>query len=76
MGKLLVSFGLIGIILYVSIVLGLVGLSLYGLVVAFHASILLGFIALVVEPLPLVIGLCKVFAGLDIAVKIVEYFSK
>lgn len=67
--------GAIGIMLYLFLVLGIIGLSLYGLILGFKASILLGILILFVEPLPLAFGLCKVFAGIDIAQRIVEFFS-
>lgn len=37
------------------------GLSIYGLYLAFSASILLGIIALVIEPSPLVFGVAMLF---------------
>jgi len=43
-----------------------VGISIYGLVLCFKASIILGIIALVIEPTPLIVGLCAIF-GKDIA---------
>lgn len=72
----LASLGGIGILLAVLMAFGVIGLSLYGLVLAFSASIILGVVTLFVEPLPLVIGLVKVFAHIDLAHRIVEFFNK
>jgi hypothetical protein len=49
-----------------------VGLGLY---MAFSASVLLGFVVLLVEPAPLVIGLWWIFFGVDLAEKIMITFS-
>lgn len=71
----LAAFGALGILAYFGLVLGLVVISLYGLILAFSESILLGIVTLFVEPMPLVIGLCKVFAHINLAHKIVEFFN-
>lgn len=74
--KTLASMGVFGIVLLVLFAFGTIGLSLYGLVLAFSASIVLGLVTLFVEPLPFVIGLVKVFAHIDLAHRIVEFFTK
>ena len=38
-----------------------IGTSIYGLYLAFSASIILGIIALVIEPSPFVFGVCMIF---------------
>ena len=44
-----------------------VALSLYGLVLAFKASILVGILALLVEPAPLVVGVVAFFGHTNLA---------
>jgi hypothetical protein len=44
--------------------------SIYGLVLAFKASILVGVLALFVEPAPLVIGLVYLFMNINLAQKL------
>jgi hypothetical protein len=46
------------------------GLSIYGLVLAFQASVILGIVALIIEPSPLVIGLVMFFGGVNLAEKV------
>lgn len=53
-----------------------IALSVYGLVLAFKASIALGIIALIVEPSPLIFGAVMFFGDVNLPVKIIEYFSK
>ena len=74
--KGLASLGAFGVVLILALSFGLIGLSLYGIVLAFSASVLLGIAVLFIEPLPLVIGLVKVFAHIDLAHRIVEFFNK
>lgn len=75
-GNWLAGFGIIGVLATIALVFGAIGLSLYGIYLAFSASIVLGILVLFLEPAPFVIGFVKVFAGIDIALRIVEFFSK
>ena len=52
-----------------------VAISIYGLYLAFSASILLGLLALLVEPSPLIFGLIMLFTGTNLPEKIVQWFS-
>lgn len=65
-------------LLIVLAVLGLVatvvGVSAYGIYLAFSASVLLGVVVLFVEPLPFVIGIVWLLTGTDIAQRILELF--
>jgi hypothetical protein len=72
----LASLGAIGIVLAVMLALGLVASAIVGIYLAFSASIILGIIVLLVEPLPLLIGLVYLLAHVDLAQKIVEFISK
>lgn len=49
--------------------------SLFGLYLAFSASVLLGFVVLLVEPAPLVIGLWYIFFGVNLAEKLLIAFT-
>ena len=51
---------LIAIVL-LCVIVPAIGVSVYGLVLAFKASIILGIIVLALEPSPFVIGLCALF---------------
>jgi hypothetical protein len=63
--------GIFGLGLLLVVLTGL-GVSAYGLVLAFKASILLGFLCLFVEPSPLIFGLAMLIGGVNIPQKIVE----
>lgn len=45
-------------------------ISFYGLVLCFQASIVLGFVALLIEPSPLIFGLLGIFGHSDIPQRI------
>lgn len=49
------------VLVVLCIFLPAVGLSIYGLYLAFSASILLGIVALIIEPSPLVFGIAMLF---------------
>jgi hypothetical protein len=79
MKAFLLSFGAIGLILYVLLCFGFVGLMLYsavyGLYLAFSASVLLGIIVLFAQPGPCLIGLVMIFFHKDIAQAIVDFLT-
>jgi hypothetical protein len=62
----------IGCIILAALALGAFALTLTGLWCAFSASILLGVIFLVLEPAPLVLGIC-VLGGNNWAPQLVEF---
>lgn len=69
------SFIILFIILFqVALALSGIGLSIYGLVLAFKASVVLGVIVLVVEPSPLVLGLVGVFRP-DVAQQLAHWLG-
>lgn len=51
------GMGVIGLLLFTLCFFGAIGLTFYGLYLAFSASIVLGIIALIVEPSPFIFGL-------------------
>jgi hypothetical protein len=53
-----------------------VGLSIYGLYLAFSASIILGIVAVFVEPAPLVLALVEILAHRHLAQEIVNWFNR
>jgi hypothetical protein len=46
--------------------------TIQGLILAFTASLLLGVLVLVIEPLPLVLGVAYWFWGIDLAQRFME----
>jgi hypothetical protein len=63
----LLGFGAVGALLYIALCFGIIGATFYGLYLAFSASIILGIIALVVQPSPLIIGLVMIFFHKNLA---------
>ena len=61
----------------VCIVLGIIGLavvpSIYGLYLAFKASIILGIVALIVEPSPAILGWIAILGRNDVCQKLAEW---
>jgi len=49
------------LILILTIVIGVIVVSIYGVILAFKASIILGIIALVAQPSPFVFGIVALF---------------
>lgn len=76
MSKLLGSLGIVGVILAVCFGLFMLGMSIYGLYLAFSASIILGIVAFFVEPSPLVFGLVMFFFDKNLPLEIIEYLTK
>jgi hypothetical protein len=74
--SLLFGFGLAGLGLLICVWIGLISLTIYGLYLAFSASILLGIVVLFVEPMPLILALAMLIAHKDVAHMIVDFFSK
>ncbi len=76
----LAGFGVLGIILYVIACFAFAGFMLYaaiyGLYLAFSASVILGIICLFVQPSPSVIGLVMIFFHKDLAQAVMEFLNK
>jgi hypothetical protein len=72
----LAGMGVIGFILIICIWFGLIASTLYGLYLAFSASILLGIVVLIVEPSPLVIGLVMLFFHKNLAQMLLDFLNK
>jgi len=68
------GMGLFGFIMLLLILFG-IGLSLYGLYLAFSASIILGILAFVVEPSPLVFGIAMFFFDKDLPQLIMNFLT-
>lgn len=73
---LMAGMGVIGILLYFGVCLGLIGAAVYGIYLAFSASILLGVIVLFVQPSPLIIGLVMLFFHKNLAQMLIEFLTK
>ena len=73
---LMAGMGIIGILLYFGVCLGLIGAAIYGLYLAFSASILLGILVLFVQPSPLIIGLVALFFHKNLAQMLIDFLTK
>jgi hypothetical protein len=62
------------LLFHIALALSGIGLSIYGLVLAFKASLVLGVIVLVVEPSPLILGLVGVFRP-DVAQQLAHWLG-
>lgn len=65
---------LIGLILLLN--LTIIGITIYGTVVAFRANVFLGIVCIFLSPLAFVVGISKLLFNYDIAQKIMEQFNK
>lgn len=70
------SFGILGMIVIVILFIFIPGiLTFYGLYLAFSASIVLGVLALLVEPSPLVFGVLALLGHPEVAHKIAAWLG-
>jgi hypothetical protein len=69
------GLGIGALLVYLMVILSLLGLSVYGIVLAFYASIILGFVVLFTPPSGLIIGLVYVGWGKDIPDLIVKWLG-
>ena len=76
MKNLLGGLGIFGAILSICFALFMLGMSVYGLYLAFSASIILGIIAFFVEPSPLIFGLVMFFFDKNLPLEIIEFLTK
>ena len=65
--------GLILLVAYFAVIVGLLGLTLYGIYLGFCASIILGIIMIFLEPSGLVVGAVYVFFGKDLAAMLIQW---
>lgn len=72
----LAGMGLLGIIVAFTFAMFMVAMALYGLWLAFSASIILGILVLIVEPSPVVIGLVMFFWDKNLAQMLVDFLNK
>lgn len=70
----LAGLGVLGIVLFVAICFIPVIAAIYGVVLAFKASIVLGILSLFVEPAFMIYGLVMLFGGVNIPEQIMEWF--
>lgn len=64
------------VLLIAGLALGTLFCTLYGLFLAFSASVILGIIALLVEPSPFIIGLVMVLFQKNLAELIMAFLNK
>ena len=72
----LAGLGVLGYLLMVMWILFALAMAIYGLYLAFSASIILGIIVLLVEPSPLLIGLVMVFFHKNLAQMLIDFLTK
>lgn len=70
------SLGALLILLAVLLVLASFVVSIYGLYLAFSASIILGLVVLFVEPSPFILGLVMLIWDKDLAQGLIDFLSK
>lgn len=75
MGKLLFGGGTLLVVVVLTIFLTLLGLHVYGICIAFSASIILGFICFFTPPSGLVVALIWLAFGYNIPQHLVNYFA-
>jgi len=61
--------------LMVCVVVACVGVTIYGLIVAFVAHIVIGLIFLLLEPMPFITGMAMIFWGYNIPEMVLKLFS-
>lgn len=71
----LAGMGLVGIILAIALAIFAVGLTFYGLWLAFSASIILGILVLFVEPSPFIIGFVMFFWDKNLAQMLIDFLN-
>lgn len=71
----LVGFGIFAVLINVVISLGAVCTAIYGLILAFKASVLLGIIVLLVEPSPFILGVAGLLGHPDLAQRIAHFLG-
>lgn len=69
------TLGVVGILMWACVIVGAIGMSIYGLILAFSASIVLGILTLFVEPAPFIFGAVMFFAGTNLPQKIMNWYN-
>jgi len=73
---LIFSIPIVGVLLFFAMWAFLLGMTIYGLYLAFSASIILGILAFIIEPSPLIFGVVMFFFDKDLPQMIVDFLSK
>jgi len=63
---------IIAVVLFCSFILGFIALTIYGLVLGFTTSIVVGIIHLVITPLSFITGFTDFFFDVDLGIKLAE----
>lgn len=74
--SLLASLGVFGVFMMIILWATMLLVMVYGLWLAFSASIVLGIVVLLVEPSPLVIGLVMLLFHKNLAQMLIDFLSK
>jgi hypothetical protein len=74
--RLLEGAAISTIILQFCLAFFLLGVSIYGIYLAFCASIILGIIVLFTPPSSTIVGLVMLFTGKNLAIMLMDFISK
>ena len=72
----LLGLGVIGYAIVIAWVVFGIGIAIYGLYLAFSASIILGIIVFVIEPSPWIIGMVMFFMHKNIPQILMDYLNQ
>lgn len=72
----LAGFGIVGILAVFALSFFMIAMAVYGVYLAFCASVVLGIIVLFVQPSPTIIGLVMFFFNKNIAQMIVDFLNQ
>jgi hypothetical protein len=71
-----VKVGLPIFLLLIGFFFFMLSMSVYGIILAFKASVLIGFLALLIEPTPFIFGIVMFLTGQNIAQAIADLLNK
>lgn len=63
------------VLIFLAWICAAIAISIKGLILAFSASIILGLIALVIQPLPFVIGIIGIFGRSDLCEVVAQWLN-
>jgi len=75
LGAVLGGMGLLGSLAVIGLALFAFGLTIYGIVLAFSASVILGILCIFLEPSPLVFGAAMFFFDKNLPELIMNYLN-
>jgi len=73
---LLMGMGFVGVLIGAGVAILSIVATVYGIVLAFKASILLGIVVFFVEPSPFIIGIVMLLFHKNLAQMLIEFLTK